>query len=208
MNIAGPTATTPETGTADRNRGPSARVRHAVMTATKDLLDESGFANLTVDGIAERSGVSKATVYRWWSNRADVAMDALLDERGTEGWFTEGGRAIDRLRQQLLNATEFLRGPNGRIVAGVLGDAQRDDQIAAAFRRRFLTPLFELTGRLITQAVAEGDLRDDLDPDTVVDMLTGPAYFRLLVTGEPMSPAAMERLIEAAMTGARPATMP
>lgn len=185
-------------------KGPRERVRQAVMGATKELLKEVGFARLTVDAIAERSGVGKATVYRWWSNRADVAMDALLEERAPIGWFVQEGPALENLRTQLLVATEFLGGPTGRMVAGLVGDAQHDPQIAAAFRQRFLGPLFELTRRLLAQAVEEGDVRPDVDPDTLIDMLTGSLYFRLLVTGEPLSAGRTERLIDAVMRGARP----
>lgn len=192
------------TGASRGGRGPRERVRHAVMEATRELLVESGFARLTVDAIAERSGVGKATVYRWWSNRADVAMDALLDERGPVGWFVEEGRALEGLRRQLQNATEFLGGPNGAVVAGLLGDAQHDPALATAFHERFLRPLFDLTHRLLAAAVAEGDLRADVDPDTVIDVLTGPLYFRLLVTGEPFSVEATDRTIDAVLQGLAP----
>jgi AcrR family transcriptional regulator len=174
------------------------------MTATKALLREAGFARLTVDAIAERSGVGKATVYRWWSNRADVAMEALLEERDPVGWFVDDGPAIDSLRRQLHIATEFLGGPDGTVVAGLLGDAQHDPQLAGAFRQRFLQPLVQLTRQLLAVAAAEGDIRPDVDSDTVMDLLTGPLYFRLLVTGAPFSASATEALIDAALRGLRP----
>jgi AcrR family transcriptional regulator len=185
-------------------RGPRERVRRAVMDATTALLAEVGFARLTVDAIAERSGVAKATVYRWWNNRADVAMDALLEQRDPVGWFVADGPAIDSLRRQLFVATEFLSGPSGTVVAGLLGDAQHDPQVADAFRRRFLAPLFALTHELIATAVAEGDLRDDVDPDTLIDMLTGSLYFRLLVTGKPLTADGTAHLVESVLRGARP----
>jgi AcrR family transcriptional regulator len=175
-----------------------------VLEATEVLLEEAGFARLTVDAIAERSGVGKATIYRWWSNRADVAMEALLEQRGAVGWFVDDGPAIENLRRQLLLATEFLDGPSGVVVAGVLGDAQHDPELAASFRRRFLDPLYELTHRLLASAVEEGDVRADLDPDTLIDMLTGPLYFRRLVTGAPLTADGTRSLLEAALRGARP----
>jgi AcrR family transcriptional regulator len=174
------------------------------MDATRELLREFGFARLTVDGIAERSGVGKATIYRWWSNRADVAMEALLEERGRVGWFIEDRPAIENLRAQLLIATEFLRGPSGTVVAGLLGDVQHDAQIAEAFRHRFLTPLVDLTRELLEAAVAEGDVRPDLDHGLLIDMLTGPIYFRLLVTGETLSAATTHEMVDTVLRGARP----
>lgn len=204
LGLGGPILYVMSTEVMAAGRGPRARVRTAVMDATKGLLREAGFARLTVDAIADRSGVGKATIYRWWSNRADVAMDALLEERGPVGWFVHDGPAIGNLRRQLMVATEFLGGPTGLLVAGVVGDAQHDPQTAQAFRQRFLAPLFDLTRRLLVEATEEGDIRADVDHDTLIDMLTGPLYFRLLVTGEPISPDATERLIDTVLRGAGP----
>lgn len=203
MNIPN-VASSADANTAIGRRGPRERVRQSVMEATKALLQEVGFARLTVDSIAERSGVGKGTIYRWWNNRADVAMDALLEERDPVGWFVDDGPAIESLRRQLRIATEFLGGPNGAVVAGLLGDAQHDPQMAHAFRQRFLRPLFELTRRLLAEATEEGDIRADVDHDLLIDMLTGPLYFRLLVTGEPLSAAATQQLVDTALRGARP----
>lgn len=189
---------------APTRRGPSARVRRAVLEATEHLLKEVGFARLTVDGIAERSGVGKATIYRWWSNRADVAMEALLEERGYVGWFIEDQPAIENLRRQLLLATDFLGGPDGDVVAGLLGDVQHDPQLAKAFREKFVGPLADLTRQLIAIAVADGDLRADIDPDILIDLLTGPIYFRLLVTGEPLTAESTQQLVDTVLRGARP----
>lgn len=200
-----PTATPEQNRTAARARKPRDRVRQAVTDATRDLLREVGFARLTVDGIAERSGVGKATIYRWWSNRADVAMDTLLEERGPLGWFVQDRPAVENLRHQLLVATDFLSGSNGPIVAGLLGDVQHDAQIAQAFRQRFLAPLVELTRELLAAAVEEGDVRADLDHDVLIDSLTGPIYFRLLVTGEPLTPQTTLQMADTVLRGARPA---
>lgn len=188
------------------SRGPSERVRRAVLEATESLLKEVGFARLTVDGIADRSGVGKATIYRWWSNRADVAMEALLEERGHVGWFIKDQPAIENLRRQLLVATEFLGGADGAIVAGLLGDVQHDPQLAQAFREKFVGPLADLTRQLIAIAVDEGDIRADLDPGILIDLLTGPIYFRLLVTGEPVTADSTQQLVDTVLHGARPDT--
>lgn len=196
--------TLPEKDGAQPRRGPSDRVRMLVMQATESLLQESGFARLTVDRIAERSGVGKATIYRWWSNRADVAMEALLEARGPVGWFRQDRPAIENLRRQLLAATDFLGGPDGPVVAGLLGDVQHDAQLADAFRRRFIGPLADLTRRLIADAVDDGDVRADLDPDILIDLLTGPLYFRLLVTGQPLAAESTRRMVDTVLRGARP----
>lgn len=174
------------------------------MTATRDLMREVGFARLTVDGIAESSGVAKATIYRWWNNRADVAMAALLEERGPAQSFRHEGSALANLRTHLREATEFLSGSTGRLLAGIVADAQHDPQIAQAFLHHFLEPRRELTVRLLDAAGREGELRADVDHDLLVDMLIGPFYYRLLLTHGPISAAVVDDLFDMVLFGVRP----
>ncbi|GAA1863556.1 hypothetical protein GCM10009836_49900 [Pseudonocardia ailaonensis] len=179
-----------------------------MLDATTTLLRDVGFARLTIDAISERSGVAKATIYRWWNNRSDVAMEALLGQRGPSEPFVHEGSALSNLRTHLTEAAGFLSGPTGRLVAGIVGDAQHDAQIARAFRERFLAQRRTLIMRLLAAAVAEGDVRPDVDHDVLVDLLTGALYYRLLVTGAPLSADVADRALDTVLQGVRPGPAP
>lgn len=178
------------------------------MSATRDLIEEKGFAKFSMDALAVRAGVSKATVYRWWSSRADVAMDALLDAAGPGQPTVHSGSALENLVSHVHIGADFLSGTHGRTLAGVVGDAQHDPELAQAFRERYLVKRRQLVIGLIRQAVAEGDLRNDTDPELLVDLLIGPMYYRLLLGHAPVSGAMAHDVIVAALRAYRTSDAP
>jgi len=184
-------------------RGPSERVRAAVLSATRDLIDEAGFSRFSMDALALKAGVSKATVYRWWNNRADVAMDALFEAAGPGEWQLHDGSALENLVNHVHIGAGFLSGPHGRTLAGVVGDAQHDPRLAEALRERFLIKRRQLTIVLIRQAVTDGDLRPDTDPELLVDLLIGPMYYRLLLGHAPVSDALADDVADAVLRAYR-----
>ncbi|MFW3168563.1 TetR/AcrR family transcriptional regulator [Geodermatophilus sp. CPCC 206100] len=167
-----------------------------MLTATRDLIDEVGFSRFSIDALAIRAGVSKATVYRWWDNRADVAMDALLDAAGPDTPVLHAGSALENLVSHVHIGVAFLAGPHGRTLAGVVGDAQHDPQLAQAFRDRYLSRRRRLVIGLIRQAIDDGDLRPDTDPDLLVDVLIGPMYYRLLLGHAAVTEAMADALVD------------
>jgi AcrR family transcriptional regulator len=80
----------------------SERAHRAILQAANELLESEGFAAVTVEAIAERAGVSKATVYRWWPNRAAVVMDGFLSIVSSEVPFPHTGRAREDIRIYML----------------------------------------------------------------------------------------------------------
>lgn len=156
-----------------------------------------------MDALAARAGVSKATVYRWWNNRSDAAMDALLDAAGPHEPLLHPGSALDNLATHVHIGADFLAGPHGRTLAGVVGDAQHDPQLAQAFRDRFLVRRRQLVIGLIRQAVADGDLRPDTDPELLVDLLIGPMYYRLLLGHAAVTSQTADDLVEVVLRAYR-----
>src|SRR4051794_27621583 len=97
------------------------------MAAASQLLAEGDFSSFSMDAVAERAGVSKATIYRWWKNRADVAMDVLLDAAGPgDPYVVEGATALRNLLEHVRIASSFVGGPSGHMLAGIVADAQHD----------------------------------------------------------------------------------
>lgn len=182
---------------------PTERVRQAVLNCTRDLLDEAGFSKLSVEAIAERSGVSKATIYRWWPNRAAVAMDTLLEVAGPNQAILHEGSALSNLRTHVRIAGEFIGGKTGGTLAGLVADLQHDPELAEAFRTRYLAERRGMTCEVIARAIEEGDLDAELDPGFVVDLLIGPLYYRLLLGHDDVDPDVAERVLDRLLDGLR-----
>src|SRR6201994_1650628 len=118
-------------GRAPHRRNEQARI--AVLRAADDLLEERGFAGVTIEGIAARAGVAKQTIYRWWPSKVDVLLDTLIEDSEQELVVPDTGSAIEDARRYLRKLAAFVTGdPAGRVLLALIGEAQHDGQMAAA----------------------------------------------------------------------------
>jgi AcrR family transcriptional regulator len=164
----------------------SERARRAILQAANELLDGEGFAAVTVEAIAERAGVSKATVYRWWPNRAAVVMDGFLSIVSSEVPFPHTGHAREDIRIHMRRLAEAFSGKIGRTVAALIAEGQSDPELAEALRSRWLSVRRAEAREILELGIERGELREDLDPEVAVDVLYGPIYYRMLVGHAPL----------------------
>jgi AcrR family transcriptional regulator len=141
---------------------------------------------VTVEAIAERAGVSKATVYRWWPNRAAVVMDGFLSIVSSQVPFPHTGRAREDIRIHMRRLAEAFSGKIGSTVAALIAEGQSDPELAEALRSRWLSVRREEARDILELGIERGELRDDIDPEVAVDVLYGPIYYRLLVGHAPL----------------------
>ena len=167
--------------------GRSEQARQAVLEAADDLLSERGFAGVTIEGIAVAAGVAKQTIYRWWSSKTDILMDALLQDAAEELTPADHGDLREDLSDQLSRVAAFLtRSDAGAVGRALIGQAQHDPAFATDFRARFLSEQRERDRLPFDRAIARGQIPASTDVPSDLDELLGPVYYRALVTGEPI----------------------
>jgi AcrR family transcriptional regulator len=181
--------------TSSGTRRRSRRAESAILEATLALLAEVGFSRLTVDGIAARAGVGKATIYRHWTSKADLVVDAfrtfIPPVPAPEG---------DGFREDLLAFLRFLvegltRSPLAGILPSLVEAAERDPELERLFsefgqeRRAVLRGVFE-------RAAARGELREGLDLDVALELVVSPIFARRLVFRRPPTPAYVEQIVD------------
>ncbi|MGE0219724.1 TetR/AcrR family transcriptional regulator [Mycolicibacterium sp.] len=196
------------TDTAPTGPGPtragrprSAQSRSAVLRATAELMREGGLRAMTTDLIAARSGVSKATIYKWWPNKYAVAVDAFLSAMDTASGAPDTGSAATDFRIAVRGITEFYAGPDGRTFAQLIGEAQSDPAVAAELREHLMATRREVGRGIFDRGVARGELRPDIDREIAVDLVFGPVMYRLLATNAPLDVATADAIVEAALRG-------
>ncbi|WP_367126016.1 TetR/AcrR family transcriptional regulator [Streptomyces phytohabitans] len=167
--------------------GRSEEARTAVLRAADDLLVEKGFAGVTMEGIATRAGVAKQTVYRWWSTKTDVLVDAFLQDVAEDMAPPDLGDVGEDLRACLHGLVWFLeRSDAGAVFRALIAQAQHDPAFARDFRARHVEAQRERDRLPLERAVRRGQLPPGLDLEAESDRLVGPLYYRVLVTGEPV----------------------
>ncbi|HWR37000.1 MAG TPA: TetR/AcrR family transcriptional regulator [Clostridia bacterium] len=172
------TAREAEVRAPGRPRDEAARKR--ILDASLALMEEIGFANLTCDGIAERAGASKATVYRWWPNKAAVVIDAFV-EAVTPDLPNEGAESVEEfVRMRLRSFARVLAGRNGRVLAAVVAASQNDPEVAAAFLAHWIKPRRSISRKYLERFQAEGTLVQHANIDQILDVMYGPLQFLLM----------------------------
>jgi AcrR family transcriptional regulator len=174
----------------------SDRVRVAVLHAADDLLVERGYAGVTIEGIAARAGVAKQTIYRWWPSKFEILMDTLLEDAADALEIPDTGTVDGDLRQHLRRLARFLSAePAGQVMLALIGQAQHDADAARAFQQQFVDERRALDLTILERGVGRGELRGDTDLDLVIDMIYGPVYHRVLLTGLPVDDRFIDRLV-------------
>ncbi|WP_246366607.1 TetR/AcrR family transcriptional regulator [Nonomuraea rhodomycinica] len=177
----------------------------AIMRATLDLARELGYAKLTIEAVAARAGVGKHTVYRRWPSRGLLFLDAVLSLNTAGLEHRDTGDIVADLREVMTRAADLLgRPPWGPLYQDLIGEAQHDPEVAAALNRRFIEPQTADTRTRLKAAKDQGQLAPDVDLDLAFELLSGPLYFRLLITQQPVTHDYIDRVLQAAFAGMGP----
>jgi AcrR family transcriptional regulator len=175
----------------------------AILKATLYLLVRMPLRRITTDAIAERAGVSKATIYKWWPNKSMVALDAYLAGMTEQVAAPDTGSAELDFTLQLKSVTAFYTSPLGRLFGQFLAEGQSDPEFLALFRERFLYARRDAARIMWQRGVERGELREDIGSDTVLDLVYGPLIFRLLAGHGPVNDHEAEIVVSAIFGGIR-----
>jgi AcrR family transcriptional regulator len=179
----------------------SEQSRVAVLRATSELLQEVGVRAMTTEEISNRSGASKATIYKWWPNKYAVAVEAFLTEMMADSPDPDTGSAHQDFRLVIRGLAHFYTGGSGRVFAQLVGEAQGDPLVKAELHTHLTEPRRILMKKIWDRGAARGELRPDVDQDAAIDQLIGPMLYRLLLGHAPLDDAAADAVVDGAMRG-------
>lgn len=183
----------------------SEQARRAILQSTLKLLGENGFSDLTIEAVADHARVGKATVYRWWPNKASLITDAFASSTTGRLHFPDTGSVRTDVNQQMRQVIKIFRSKRGRILAAILAAGQSDREVIAAFRERFMMPRRREAYATLRRGITRGELRRGVDLDLVLDSLYGPIYMRFLIRHDDLTPAFVDHLCDLILGNARPA---
>jgi AcrR family transcriptional regulator len=191
----------PDVGAGKRGRPRSEQSHGAVLRATSELLHEVGLRSMTTEEIAARSGVSKATIYKWWPNKYAVAVEAFLTEMMADSDDPHTASAATDLRIVLRRLANFYTEANGRVFAELIGEAQVDRMVRTELHKQLMLAHRDLVKTVWARGVATGQFRRDIDPDDAIDVLIGPMLYRRLLGYPLLGDAAADTLVDVTMVG-------
>ncbi|MEZ5211284.1 TetR/AcrR family transcriptional regulator [Gordonia sp. PP30] len=174
---------------AGRPRSEQARL--AVLRAVDDMLVEHGYAAMTMKGIAERAGVGRQTVYRWWSSKAEILLEASAADAARELAVVPQADPVAEVAAFLAGLSAFLTSSDaGLAYRALLGEAQHDATVARLLRGSDI--LGDAARAVVGRLIARGTLSGD--PEALAAELVGPTLYRILADGEPVDDAESRRM--------------
>jgi AcrR family transcriptional regulator len=178
------------------------RTDEAILEATRELLIEQGVHGLTMEGVASRAGVAKTTLYRRYRSKHQLALAVLVD-------MVERVAAVEDVGDTRAELVAFVNGAvrvlgstlMGRVMQGLVSDLATDPELARAFREQVVAARLAEVRRLIDRGIERGDLKPGSDYELVHDLLFGPVYYRLLLSGSPLDKDLAERIVDSVLPG-------
>ena len=190
-----------------RGRPRSEKARLAILAAAAELLVARGLSAVSMDAVAERAGVSKATIYRWWPSKETLALDALYTEWAAAG---PAPRDTGSLRSDLLSllrpwARLIVSRPYGRVIAALITEAQTDPVFAGEYRGRVVEPRRAQARAIFRRAIERGEIPAGTNVEVALDLIYGPLYHRLLHAHAPLNDRFVRDVVDMALDGIQPA---
>ena len=191
-----------------RPRDPETESR--ILQAALRQLAEDGYNRMSLDAVALEAGVSKPTMYRRWSSKADMATAALRTIQLSEPP-VDTGSTVGDLACALRNFSRSLLRPNGMALIGtVLAEEAHTPKLLRLFRERIVTPRRAMVRGIPERAEERRELRPGVDLDCVVNMLVGAFYARYLATSKipPSFPGELAEIVWNGIAVGNPPTGP
>ncbi len=186
---------------AKRGRPRSEEAKAAVLVAAFELLCERGYSDMAIEAVATRAGVGKATIYRWWSTRQELAVEAFFTATQSELALPDTGVAREDFRQQIQQLATLLRGSTGAAMIAMIVGARTDQVLRQAIFGRWIAPRKRWGKERMLRAIAEGECVEGLNPDAALELMYSPIYARVLFgIGIPIS-AEVEDFLTIAFKG-------
>jgi AcrR family transcriptional regulator len=182
-----------------------ARADRAILEATLDLIAELGVYEFRTEDVAARAGVGKGAIYRRYRSKDDLVAAAIAALVSEEIAVPDTGSTREDLLVLMLEAVELYRGSlAGRLMPNLIGAIARKPELARAVRDGFLAGRRAALSEVLRRGVERGDLRPDLDVELALDVLAGPLFYRLLVTGGPIDEQLAEGVADLILRGFAP----
>lgn len=191
-----------ETEIRQRPGGRSARVRNAVLEATRQVLVDGGIREFAVKEVARRADVNETSIYRRWGTRENLICDALLNYSEQQIPVPDTGSVREDLATFAASLASYLSSPLGSALTHALAVADDDPAITQA-RAEFWRARYQVASQIIERAIARGELPETTSAELVLQALAAPMHFRLMLTRQSIDESLPRRLANLVLDGIR-----
>jgi AcrR family transcriptional regulator len=187
------------------------RSKQAILDATRELLvEEGGVRSLTIEAVAARSGVAKTTIYRRWRDKWELALDAvMIDVLPRFANPVDVGDTRKELLTFIGSVVKTLSAsPYGPAMQALVSEIATEPALGRVYREQVVEPRRRQLQPVIERGTARGDLRPDTDLRLLHELLVGPVFYRLLLSGDALDRNLGPRIVDAILEGFGARTQP
>jgi AcrR family transcriptional regulator len=177
--------------------------RASILNTAYSYLVGHPVSAISIVHIARKAGVSTATVYRWWSTKEELLLDAFLQKAEPEHSLGCEGLPLERLKEYILQVGRSFTGENGAVIARLLTAIQEDQDLRREFLRRVYSPRDKEIRTTVKEAIKRGDLPEELNIGIFLDSIFGPLLARLLFRHERIDESFVATVFEHVVAGAK-----
>jgi len=168
----------------------------AILDTTLEILNDKGYAGLTIDNVATRTGIGRPTIYRRWPSKAALVIAALAESPGLSptpdtGSLRDDLLAFQRQQVRMMNGQE-----SRRITAGLVADVVADPELAETYLGDYVDRRRNSVWQALQRGVDRGELQSDANFVFIYDLLIGPLFMRSVVRGELLGPDMAEEIVD------------
>jgi AcrR family transcriptional regulator len=171
-----------------------------ILDATLEILNDKGYAGLTIDGVAARTGVGRPTIYRRWPSKPALVIAALTQSPSLSLTPDTGSLRDDLLAFQRDQVQLMDRPESRRITAGLVADLVADPELAETYLGDYVGLRQTSVRQALERGIERGELRADVDLSLIYDLLIGPLFLRSVVRGELLGPDMAEQIVDLVLT--------
>lgn len=182
--------------------------RRAILDATLKLLETRNLQQISIESIAREAGVGKATIYRWWTTKAAIVIEAFARNHVLHTQVCTAGDTCEVLTSHIRALVEQYSGWPGKVVRQILAEGQFNAHVLNEFRERFFQGRRSMVRDALQEGRRRGELRSDLDVEMLMDMLYASVYLRLVVQHQPLDQAFGQQLSDTLLKAIRPVAAP
>ncbi len=184
-----------------RGRPRSDRVHRAILDAARELLIRDGYTRLRLEHVAAAAGVGKATIYRRWPSKEDLAQALVQDLAAPHLGIEDLGDTRAEMLAAVTNPMRAITETNfGPVIRALISQIAGNPKLGDPFRETVVRGRREAVAAMIERGIARGDLRPELDAVVATELLVGPVYFRLIFGGQ-LNDEFANKIVDSVMRG-------
>ena len=183
--------------TPQRGRPRSESSRKAIITSTIALIEILGYEKLKIADIAKEAGVGKQTIYRWWNSKAELIIEAVLEDAKEYVAIPNTGNLSGDLREVIKSSCHRIRtNASKNMLSGLLMAGRKNAETLSLFREKFIHSRRDFIRQIFHKHSRQKGLKSDLNIELLLDLIFGAMWYRLLMEHAPLSDTFAEELVD------------